>query len=184
MSNKGILVLGFLISVGVTSAVLADSGHGHDTKAEADAAPGMGMQDGGSKMGMMGGNHHAMMRAMMKMHRASMMGNGMGQMGMMDRDMMAMMMPGVGQDGIGKEMAAKMQEFDTNDDGALTLEEFEDLHMTAMRDRMADRFQHLDADGDGQITQTEIDAAGMRMGAMKNETGGAGMEDHHGDDKE
>lgn len=180
MSNKRILVLGFLISVGVTSAVLADSGHGHDTKAEADAAPGIGMQDGGSKMGMKGGDHHAMM----KMHRASMMGNGMGKMGMMDRDMMAMMMPGVGQDGIGKEMAAKMQEFDANDDGALSLEEFEDLHMMAMRDRMVDRFQHLDADGDGQITPTEIDAAGMRMGAMKNETGGAGMEDHHSDDKE
>ena len=177
MSNKRILLLGFLISVGVTSAVLADSGHGHDTKAEADAAPGIGMQDGGSKMGMKGGDHHAMM----KMHRASMMGNGMG---MMDRDMMAMMMPGVGQDGIGKEMAAKMQEFDANDDGALSLEEFEDLHMMAMRDRMVDRFQHLDAYGDGQITQTEIDAAGMRMGAMKNETGGAGMEDHHSDDKE
>ncbi|SHF67175.1 MULTISPECIES: hypothetical protein [Litoreibacter] len=178
MTNKKALALGLLISVGLASATLADSGHGHDKKVEATpSVPGMKMQGGDPQMGMMGGDHQAIMRSMMQMHMAGMTGKGMEQtrMGMMDRDMMTMMMPGDGGQSMGDAMRTKIDEFDADNDGALTLAEFENLHMAALRERMVDRFQHLDSDGDGQITQGEIEAAGTRMGAMKGNANATGM---------
>ena len=173
MAKKKVLPLGLLISVVVANAAAADTGHGHDAETKQNPAAEMGMQNGASQMGMMGGDHHAMMRSMVQMHAASMMGN---EMGMMDRDMMAMMMSGVGQHGVGETVPARLQEFDTDNDDVLTLEEFERLHTATMRERMVDRFQHLDADGDGQITKDEINAAGTRLGAMANEPSRTGME--------
>ena len=118
------------------------------------------------------------------MPMARMMGGGcpmMGMMGrgMMDRDMMGMMMPDGNPENMAPHMAVKMQEFDADSDGALTLEEFEALHTNAVRDRMVDRFQHLDADGNGQISQDEMEDAGTRMSKMNGTSIGTDMEGHH-----
>ncbi len=177
MSKKTILVLSALVSVGVSQVVLADTGDGDEAKAVT------GMGDGNSQMAMMGEDMMSMMQRMMQMH-GSMLGGVAGQTGMMDRDMMAMMMPGGDPQNASVDIGVKLREFDADANGSLTLEEFEAVHMSAIRDRMVDRFQHLDADADGQITQEEIDATGARMSAMKNMADDAGTEDHHADDKE
>ena len=187
MTNKKALALGLLISVGLANATLADSGHGHDKKADAEAtpsAPGMKMQDDNPQIGMMGGDQQAMMHSMMQMHMAEKTGGGMEQtrMGMMDRDMMTMMMPRDGGQSMSEAMRTKIDEFDADKNGALTLSEFKNLHMAALRERMVDRFQHLDSDGDGQITQIEIEAAVARMDAMKDKAGNFGIDGQRNDD--
>jgi len=168
--------------------------------------PGMPMGDGDMQSGMMGGDMMKMMQNMMKMHasmmggqggmmggqggmmggqggmmggQGGMMGGQGGMMGIMDRDMMAMMMPNGGPQNMPADLSAKLGEFDADADGALTLEEFEAFHMSVVRDRMVDRFQHLDADGDGQISQNEMETAGTRMGAMQNKKGGSDAKVHH-----
>jgi hypothetical protein len=188
MTNKKVLALGLLVSLGLANATLADSGHGHVKKTDAGAAPStpkLEKQGVHSQTGMMGGDHHAMMRSMMKMHMAGMVGGGMEQTGMSmrDRDMMSMMIPRNGGQSISEAMGAKIEEFDTDKDGALTLAEFEGLHMAAQRESMVDRFQHLDSDGDGQITRSELDMAATRMNAIKENAGGMGMDGQLNDDK-
>lgn len=191
MSIKRVLLLAALVSAGMSQVAFADedqedsSDTPMDMMSEADDTGSMSMGSAASQMGMMTGD---MMRMMMQMHENMMGGN--GQMGMMDagnrmatmdRDMMGMMMPDGNPENMAPHMAVKMQEFDGDSDGALTLEEFEALHTNAVRDRMVDRFQHLDADADGAVTQEEMQAAGTRIGAMGN-ISNDGAADHHGDD--
>ncbi len=52
--------------------------------------------------------------------------------------------------------AARLNEFDQDRDGVLTLVEYEALWLDAMRERMVDRFQDHDADGDGKVTREEF----------------------------
>ena len=191
MSIKRVLVLAALVSAGMSQIVFADEDPGDtldadtDMMSEMDNGSGMGMGGDASQMGMMNGN---MMRMMMQMHE-NMMGssgqmgmmNGANRMAMMDRDIMGMMMPDGDPKNMAPHMAVKMQEFDADSDGALTLEEFEALHTNAVRDRMVARVQHLDADADGAVTQEEMQAAGTRIGAMGNMSDD-GAADHHGDD--
>jgi hypothetical protein len=172
MSKKTILALSAVMAVSIMFPALADTRQGESDKTEIEGSAGMTMGD--SQM--------AMMMRMMKMH-GSMMG-GQGTVGMMDRDMIATMMPGGDLQNIRAHMDVKLREFDADGDDSLTLEEFEVLHMNAVRDRMVDRFQHLDADADGQVTQEEMAAAGTRMSTMQNICGDAATEDHHCDDKE
>ena len=51
----------------------------------------------------------------------------------------------------------RLKQFDADQNGALSLDEFEGLWLDFVRERMVDRFQSLDDDGDGQVTQAEID---------------------------
>jgi Ca2+-binding EF-hand superfamily protein len=51
---------------------------------------------------------------------------------------------------------SRLTEFDANGDGSLTLEEYQALWMSAMRERMVDRFQAHDDDGDGLVTVEEF----------------------------
>jgi len=180
MTNTKILALGLVISVGVSQAAFADSEGAHDSKADKGKMPGTAMGDGDKLMGMMGGDMMPMMQKMMKMHASMMRGKG----GMMDRDMMSTMMSGGQPHEMPAQMAEKMREFDADSDGALTLSEFEALHMSAVRARMVDRFQHLDADGDGQITQEEMEDADTRMSKMKDTSGDTDTEGHHDSDSE
>ena len=51
---------------------------------------------------------------------------------------------------------ARLAEFDQDGDGSLSLEEYQELWMDAMRERMVDRFQSHDDDGDGMVTPEEF----------------------------
>lgn len=51
---------------------------------------------------------------------------------------------------------SEMSKHDSNEDGKLSLGEFEALWVGYMRDRMVDHFQRLDSDGDAQVTDEEI----------------------------
>lgn len=194
MSIKRVIVLAALVTGGVSQAALADEDPGDSSETQmdmmSDADSGGSMETGGdmSQMGMMTGDMMPMMKMMMQMHQTMMGGNGQmammnggERMGMMDRDMMGMMMPGGDPENMAPHMDVKMQEFDADSDGALTLQEFEALHSNAVRDRMINRFQHLDADANGEVTQEEMQAAGARIGAMGSAIVG-GVADHHGDD--
>jgi len=166
--------------LGTTGPGFADSNHGHDVGATDQlAAPEMGASGvfGVGNSNMMGGDHHEkmmpMMHAMMQMHSGNTADARMGAlrgtgMGMMDQDMMGMML----QDAMSDQpmdamMRSSMGEFDGNSDSVLSLDEFESLHSAMFRDRMVDRFQHLDADGDGIVTEAELEDTGSRMDALR-----------------
>jgi Ca2+-binding EF-hand superfamily protein len=50
----------------------------------------------------------------------------------------------------------QIAEFDGNNDGTLSLEEYQALWLDAMRERMVDAFQEHDDDGNGQVTAEEF----------------------------
>lgn len=52
--------------------------------------------------------------------------------------------------------ADRFAAFDTDGNGALSLQEYEALWLDAMRERMVDRFQSLDNDGDAVVTSDEF----------------------------
>ena len=52
--------------------------------------------------------------------------------------------------------SARLKEFDADADGKLSLKEFEALWLARMRERMVDAFQRLDADGDANVTASEF----------------------------
>ena len=52
--------------------------------------------------------------------------------------------------------SSRLAEFDADNDGSLTLEEYQVLWMDAMRERMVDQFQAHDDDGDGRVTVEEF----------------------------
>ena len=168
MKRTTILAAVLAASLTVTGSVLAESHHGHgNTKNTDENAGAMGTTDNQADMMRM------MMPMMMQMHRemkmhADQQSGGHGINGMMDRSMMRMMMGGdmMGSnapDDIRKTMLARLDEFDADKDGALSLAEFEKLHSAMIREQMVDRFQHLDADGDGQITADEMSVPAKRM---------------------
>ena len=105
--------------------------------------PGYGMMMGGA--GMMGG-----------MHGPAMMGNMLEQL---DADGDGRVTPDEMREGV----SARMLEFDSDDDGTMTLEEFEAFHAAMIRNMVVDRFQALDENGDGRITDDEMRAPADRM---------------------
>ena len=176
------LATALAVSLATTGLAMADNDHGHGAPQGAEAAT--------APMGGQADMMQAMMRMMMQMHGgmmggAMMHGQGAGladAVGMMDRDMMQMMM-GSGMMGAGAPeapdpealrgmMMMRMGEFDGDRDGSMTLPEFEALHGAMMRETMVDRFQHLDADGDGRISGDEMGAPALRM---QRTPGGAGI---------
>lgn len=170
------------ISVLTAGTALADSGH-HDRDAAGSRigsdAPRMGrdaIPTGGDRHEMMAG----MKRMMMQMHGSGAMGSGMGSTGgpgmggmsMMDRDMMQMMMGpdmmgGIPEGMPGQMMQSRLEEYDADGNGELSLDEFAAWHAAMLRETMVDRFQHLDADGDGAITTEEMNALAGRMNRMR-----------------
>ena len=65
----------------------------------------------------------------------------------------------------------RLQEFDADDDGSLSLEEYQALWLDAMRERMVDRFQAHDDDGDGLVTAEEFGEPFTRMLSRLDENG-------------
>jgi Ca2+-binding EF-hand superfamily protein len=58
---------------------------------------------------------------------------------------------------------ARFGQFDGDGDQSLTLQEYEQLWLDAMRERMVDRFQQLDADGDAKVTAEEFQRPFAKM---------------------
>ncbi len=162
------LATALTVSLASTGLAIADNDHVHGALQGANAPT--ASMDGQAEM------MQAMMSTMMQMHSGMMGGQGIGPadgMGMMDRDMMWMMM---GSNSIGAAapedqepgdlrgtMMMRMTEFDADGDGSLSKAEFDALHSAMMRETMVDRFQHLDADGDGRVTGDEMGAPALRM---------------------
>ncbi|WNK01266.1 hypothetical protein L2D14_07515 [Thalassospiraceae bacterium LMO-JJ14] len=80
------------------------------------------------------------------------------------------------------ERAKKFKAFDKNADGMLDLNEYQALWMDAMRERMVDRFQKHDNDGDGKISEQDFSERYSRMMTWmdRNEDGKIDREDHMG----
>jgi hypothetical protein len=82
----------------------------------------------------------------------------------------------------------RLAEFDTNSDGSLTLEEYQALWLSVMREHMVDRFQALDDDGDAVVTVEEYvePFSGMVSRLDRNDDGELTSDDmrrrhgHHG----
>ncbi|MEI4233204.1 EF-hand domain-containing protein [Roseovarius sp. D22-M7] len=124
---------------------------------------GKGEVDGQGSMhgsGMRGGS--GMMRGSSMMGGSGMMG-GPGMMGSMlgsfDDDNDGKVSPDEMREGL----TARLQEFDSDGDGTMNLEEFEAFHAAMIRNMVVDHFQALDEDGDGQITGDEMTAPADRM---------------------
>ncbi len=62
--------------------------------------------------------------------------------------------------------SAKLKSFDRNNDGRLSLDEYEGVWMEARRKHMVDAFQDLDEDGDAQVTIDEFSASATRGARM------------------
>lgn len=63
---------------------------------------------------------------------------------------------GVTQEEVDKSRAGALSRHDADGDGTLSLKEFEALWLEMVRERMVDRFQHLDRDGDAVVTAEEF----------------------------
>lgn len=73
-----------------------------------------------------------------------------------------------------QQMQAKLTEYDSDGDGTLSIFEFETLHSAMIREKMVDKFQHLDADGDGVITSDEMTAPAKKLERMQKMHSGMG----------
>lgn len=89
------------------------------------------------------------------------------------------------QEEIDSSRAERFGKFDGDGDQSLTLQEYEQLWLDAMRERMVDRFQDLDADGDAKVTAEEFKRPFAKMVRRmdRNEDGVIDRNDfrrHHG----
>lgn len=75
--------------------------------------------------------------------------------------------------------ADQIERFDADNDGNLSLEEYQGLWLEAMRERMVDDFQRHDDDGDGQVTPDEFNErfAGLVERLDRNGDGALDRED-------
>lgn len=160
MKRTFTLAAGAIAATLMALPALAAGQHGSSAQMQ-DHQSGM-MQ--GAPGGMMG-DHAGMMQMMMKMH-GQMMG-GMHGKGMMGGNWLAVL--DMDEDGrpseseIAEGLKARMQAHDVNEDGNLSIDEFEALHSGMIRETMVDRFQHLDANGDGAVTTGEIEKGAKTM---------------------
>lgn len=58
---------------------------------------------------------------------------------------------------VNAETDRRLKTNDADNDGALSLKEFEGVWLEVLRNKMVDSFQRMDEDGDGLITKAEID---------------------------
>ncbi|MEH6836070.1 MULTISPECIES: calcium-binding protein [Falsihalocynthiibacter] len=172
MSNTLKTAISFVLFTAVSTTAFADAGH-HDGEKPKGAPQAFN--------GMMGGNGNmaGSMGMMMQMHSR-----------MMNQNMMALMqgvmMEGIEADADGdgtvsdEEAHGMLQSMhansDANDDGTLSIDEFEALHSKMVRAQMVDRFQNLDADGDGMVTMGEMTAPADQMDMPMRGNGGMGEE--------
>lgn len=194
-----------LISAALPTLAFAHADHG---QGPSNRGSGAHMANGNTNMmqemmgqhsGMMGGDMGSMMRMMKMMHggQPGMMGMD-GETGGMSAGMMGMGGPMMGDadhmqrlfdtddDGtvspeeLRTGLLDELKTYDADDNGMLSLAEFETLHAAHIREHTVDRFQAFDADGDGQVTSEEFAAPAdrikrmmmMRSGNMSGQNGG------------
>ena len=89
-------------------------------------------------------------------------------------------------DEITTERGKTFKQFDADGNGVLTLDEYQGRWMDAMRERMVDRFQKHDDDGDGRISVDDFNKRFKRMMAWmdRNGDGKLDREDHGHHDKD
>ncbi|GAB4360883.1 MAG: hypothetical protein Kow00114_14920 [Kiloniellaceae bacterium] len=75
------------------------------------------------------------------------------------------------QEEIDQSRSARFGQFDGDGDQSLTLQEYEQLWLDAMREVMVDRFQDLDADGDAKITAEEFKRPFAKMVQRRDRNG-------------
>lgn len=168
MNHKTLLAATALAATVIGGAAFAESHHGHRGNAGSNYPAGM-MHNGGPEM----------MGMMKRMHGEMMGGGMMGGMGPMGGDTMQKF----DTDGDGTmtpnemrtQLQAKLTEFDSDSDSALSIAEFETLHSAMIREMMVDKFQHLDADGDGAVTAEEMTAPAEMMDRMEKMRAKMGM---------
>ncbi len=153
MKYTSLATVGLIVALTTGGAALAQqhSQHGQGSGSQSNQSSVMQSQSG---------HMVQMMQKHMKMMGAMMDGSKMGQHTPMGREFMGMLdMDGDGST-TSEEARTQLQkilkENDTDGDGSLNISEFEDFHSRLIREKMVDRFQHLDADGSGAITAEEI----------------------------
>jgi Ca2+-binding EF-hand superfamily protein len=179
MDHKTLLAATALAATVIGGAAFAESGHRHKGKTGANEPAGMMHNSGLEMMGMMKCMHGGMMGGGMMGGMGPMSGGMMGGMGPMgggmtqkfDTDGDGTVTP----DEMRAQLQAKMTEFDSDGDSALSIAEFEALHSAMIRETMVDRFQHLDADGDGAVTAEEMTAPAEMMDRMEKMRAKMGM---------
>ncbi|WP_340119377.1 hypothetical protein [Pelagibius sp. 7325] len=75
------------------------------------------------------------------------------------------------QEEIDQSRGERFGRFDGDADQALTLQEYEQLWLDAMREVMVDRFQDLDADGDAKVTAEEFKRPFAKMVQRRDRNG-------------
>lgn len=182
MTKEGFFAIALVAATALGGPALADPGHWGGER----FGTGPGTMMGPAGPGFMGDTDDAMHMMMMRMH-GPMTGGGMGMPGpmgfmggawgpgramgpmggsmmwMLDTDGDGMATPQEIREGL----QAKLQEYDADGDGTLSIGEFEALHSAMIRETMVDRFQYLDADGDGAVTAEEMSAPANRMEHMQ-----------------
>jgi len=140
MKTSTKLAVAFVALAGVAGAALT---------AQADSR-GPGHDGGPAKMQQAyGGPHHG------KRHEGGHRGGGRFMFRMME-SFDANDDGKLSQEEIDTARSERFTKFDGDTDQALTLSEYQELWLDAMRERMVDRFQALDADGDGRVTAEEF----------------------------
>jgi len=159
LKTLGIATMALALSASVG---VAQDGQRHGHGGGFGTGPGHGMMDMMGRMqGMMG--MAGDMSGMGMSGMGGIPGMGEGMMRMLDED-------GDGDVTVEEARSALddlRAEYDADDDGTLSINEFETLHSAFMRSTMVDRFQHLDSDGDGEITAEEMTAPVDRMERMQ-----------------
>lgn len=177
MTRKILFAATVLAASAIGGAAIADNHHGHRGQPGPSGHTGVMMKDGSgmmgdmtNMMGMMQRMHNQMMGGGMMSGMGPMGGGMMGGMGPMGSDMMQMLdTEGAGTltpEELRAQLQAQLAEYDSDGNGTLSITEFEALHSAMIREKMVDRFQHLDADGDGAVTAEEMTALADRMERM------------------
>ena len=138
------IAVAFVALAGIAGAAVAAQADSRRADGPAGAAQqAYGMHGGGH-----GGGHHGMRHGERR--------HGGGHMFRLLESFDANDDGKLSQEEIDQTRGERFGAFDADADKALTLQEYEQLWLDAMRERMVDRFQALDADGDSKVTAEEF----------------------------